>query len=215
MSFFRICNKKAINFAKSNSTKTTMLVYDRQRKASLPKENYSKPKIATVPTKKIKICTGSEVKKMCRPKPCECPPKTSSSRSFMAMCGFLMKSLIAGSVVYWTYDAGIWGDSERTEEVYTNLCHMLHGDTHKQITHISKACLAEMELRKLSPTPPPVDECSRPPIDSGKTMYKIKDAWNHAITCIFEGVTQFPGNIMRWYNEKQGKERKCIPVKTK
>lgn len=90
------------------------------------------------------------MKRMCRPPPCTCPPKNERLTLFKCVCqclGFGLKSLFAASLLYWTWEAGIWGDSEDTEMFYSNVCHMMTKEG--KMRELSESCEAEMELMQV------------------------------------------------------------------
>lgn len=57
------------------------------------------------------------MKKMCAPKPCPCPPK-SSSEGILGPIKFALKSIVAGALVFLTVESGIWSDPKTTEALY-------------------------------------------------------------------------------------------------
>lgn len=88
---------------------------------------------------------------MCPPKLCDCPPKPLKRGFFgylALILGVGIKTGIALGLVYWTYDIGLWGDAEDTEDLYLDIRETImpfsSGVQHKQ--HISKLCQAEIDL---------------------------------------------------------------------
>ncbi|KAK4884498.1 hypothetical protein RN001_000769 [Aquatica leii] len=214
------CLNKASNLSNACKGKTTLLVYERSEKPAERKHDcVPRPQISIVPTKKIRICTGAELKKMCRPTPCECPPQLSKFGSFLNCLYrtvlFSIKSAILGSLVYWTWEAGIWGDSVDVERFYSTVCYLFSEKCTKPDKVLSKSCQKELEIIALTIPPSVDDPCIVPPVNNAKLQYKIKQSWNHAVTGVFEGVTQFPDNVSRYYQKIMGNEKKCIKVKSK
>lgn len=106
-----------------------------------------------MPAKRIRVCTGAEMKKICPPKLCDCPPKKKKGffACLMQLFALGFKILVAGGIVYISYDAGIWGDSEQTERLYGSFCQTFlplicpdSGVTKKK--KLPEVCMAEMEL---------------------------------------------------------------------
>lgn len=58
------------------------------------------------------------MKKMCKPKPCPCPPKSDSRIGIIGPLKFLMKAALASSLVYLTVQAGVWSEPQTSEELY-------------------------------------------------------------------------------------------------
>jgi hypothetical protein len=105
--------------------------------------------------KRIKICTGAELKKMCPPPPCPCPPKpprVGFLQRLAKILGFGAKSLLALGAIYVTYDMGIWGDSQATGELYKSMCNAIlpHIVEPAKEKPMSPSCKAELELFNVS-----------------------------------------------------------------
>lgn len=75
--------------------------------------------------KRIRVCTGAEMKKMCAPKVCPCPRKSSVPLGVAGLVKFALKAALAGSIVYLTVQAGVWGKPETSEELYYTFYQML------------------------------------------------------------------------------------------
>lgn len=112
--------------------------------------------IAHIPVTKIRVCTGAELKRMCPELPCECPPTRagwSLISGLRSLVGFGLKAALAAALVYWSYDIGLWGDSTRTEEIYSEICQAIMPmfcsksarDT-LQPRELSELCEAEMDM---------------------------------------------------------------------
>ncbi|KAF5281635.1 hypothetical protein FQA39_LY17757 [Lamprigera yunnana] len=217
----QICLNRTINLAKNIKKcpdKTTLLIYNKNERPidrgadCIPTSNVDR-----VPTKKIRICTGAELKKMCRPPPCSCPPELSKFGSvsyyFFRFVLFCIKSATISGLIYWTWDVGVWGDSEDTERFYSNICY-LFTDCKKPEKTLSKACQKEQEIRQLELISQTEDECKRPTVNRAKTIYKIKNTWNRAITTIFGSFATLPESVKHRF-ENSNKDSECLPIKTK
>lgn len=75
-----------------------------------------------VPLKQIRVASGDELKRMCAPMPCKYPERPSIFQLILNAIGTAFKVLIAGSLIYVTYDAGLWSDADKTEELYKRFC---------------------------------------------------------------------------------------------
>lgn len=109
--------------------KQNLLVYDKSNlcvaKSKLPKTCYITPLKKANP-KKIRVCTGADLKRMCPPKLCACPTKRAKNTGLWAslgrLLGFGVKGALAGGLIYWTYGIGLWGKPDETEQLYIDLC---------------------------------------------------------------------------------------------
>lgn len=74
--------------------------------------------------KRIRVATGDELRMMCAPYPCSCPGANDITLigAILSALGLAFKILIVGGLIYVTYDAGLWGNSEQTEELYVRSC---------------------------------------------------------------------------------------------
>lgn len=109
------------------------------------------PDISALPAKRIKVCTGAELKKICPPKLCDCPPYQpgiSFIRAIVHMIGLVAKSLLAGGLVYLTYRSGMWGDNEQTEKLFLGLCKDLAPTLcgKNKTVKLSELCESEINL---------------------------------------------------------------------
>lgn len=111
------------------------------------------PEICKIPAKRIRVATGAELKKMCAPRPCPCPPKSPTIGMIgyiLRMVGLGVKALIAGGLVYATYDMGLWGDSEQTEKLYSKTCDTFKPYFYPTIEEepkpVDEACEAQEDL---------------------------------------------------------------------
>ncbi|GJQ69243.1 hypothetical protein Trydic_g15245 [Trypoxylus dichotomus] len=148
----RVCVSQASKLAKQKCVKkTNLLVYEKGDHCAtvLKPGGYALPPIAAVPAKKIRICTGADLKKMCPPKLCSCG--TKKTRTFFgtitALLGLGIKAGIAAAVVYWTYDIGLWGDAEDTEDIYLDICESIFPPKlQPRKKKLSPVCQAEIDL---------------------------------------------------------------------
>ncbi|XP_012285267.1 uncharacterized protein LOC105702346 [Orussus abietinus] len=86
-----------------------------------PKEGkaYEPPKPVT-----IKLCTRKELQGTCAPKLCDCPQKPPPETKLQKLCRWLnfgLKCSVTGGLVNWTYSIGLWGSSEKTEDIYRGM----------------------------------------------------------------------------------------------
>lgn len=112
--------------------------------------------IVSLPAKRIKICTGAELKKMCAPPSPPCLPKKPKTTMMMRLArvlGFGAKSMLALGAVYVTYDMGIWGDSETTRGLYKRLCQFILPQIVQPVKEKpvqSSSCQEQLELFNVS-----------------------------------------------------------------
>ncbi|KAK6636336.1 hypothetical protein RUM43_009996 [Polyplax serrata] len=76
-------------------------------------------------TKPVRVCTKEDMQAFyCPPVPCDCkmkPPPLTLPQKIVKMTILLIKSLIVGGLVYYTWSEGLWSDSERTSIIYDKL----------------------------------------------------------------------------------------------
>ncbi|KAH0813225.1 hypothetical protein GEV33_009566 [Tenebrio molitor] len=163
-----------------------------------------KPKAETIScpqVKRIKICTGAELKKMCPPPPCPCPPKpprVGFLQRLAKILGFGAKSLLALGAIYVTYDMGIWGDSQATGELYKSMCNAIlpHIVEPAKEKPMSPSCKAELELFNMFERDPYC--CDKFPIDHESGVYEMQQKWNKIVSTTFSAVSGFPGRVKTW-----------------
>ncbi|XP_050308148.1 uncharacterized protein LOC126744679 [Anthonomus grandis grandis] len=171
-------------------------------------KNKIKIPICTPKPKTIRVCTGAELRKMCPPPVCPCEPTKKKVRSFglIRFLGFGLKSAIAAAMVYITYDMGIWGTTEDTQQLYSNACTMFGSPRPKKNTKWDPpSCEAESEF-----FPPhtynPYAQCEEPPIRTEDTYMKFKNLWNQGVSSVFHGIANFPGNLMSFEGKSKAKD---------
>ncbi|XP_028146201.2 uncharacterized protein LOC114339721 isoform X1 [Diabrotica virgifera virgifera] len=170
--------------------------------------------ISRVPPKVIKICTGAEMKKMCPP-PCDCPKIIKAANKNGGLLGFLLFSLkvaIAAGVVYVSYDLGIWGTTEDTQNLYRKYCAAKSEPRKKNDKWESPSCEAQQDLFAAKVLRP-YEHCDNPPFDSEKSYYKFQNKWNSGVQTVFGAIAGFPYNIINWSRRKEvvNDQLKCVP----
>ncbi|RZC40243.1 uncharacterized protein BDFB_008631 [Asbolus verrucosus] len=202
----RVCAERTINLAKQTcARKTNLLVYERQKgEGCRPQPKIYIPPISSPQVKRIKICTGAELKKMCPPPPCPCPPKIPRPTLITRLARLLglgVKSLLALGAVYVTYDMGIWGDSNTTGDLYKRICiEMLPKFVEpSKAKSIPPSCQAEQELFNLLEKDPYC--CDKFPIDHENGVYELQQKWNKVVSTTFESVAGFPNHVRKWSHQ--------------
>ncbi|EFA07381.1 uncharacterized protein LOC656310 [Tribolium castaneum] len=205
MSKSRVCPDKTINAEKETcAKKTNLLIYEREKgEACKPPKTYIPP-ISSPQVKRIKICTGAELKKMCAPPPCPCPPKIPRPTLLQRLgklLGLGAKSLVALGAVYVTYDMGIWGDSKTTGELYKNVCNAILPNIIEPAKEkpLTSSCKAELELFNAFEKDPYC--CDKFPIDSESSAYEVQQKWNKIVTKTFSAIAGFPATVRNWSHQ--------------
>ncbi|KAG5891183.1 hypothetical protein JTB14_031805 [Gonioctena quinquepunctata] len=199
--------------------KTNLLVYQQptgERQDRLPcadkeKPRY-KPQICRPTPKVIRICTGKEMKKMCPPKYCDCSPK-KPSKGLLNLLRFGLKVAAAAAAVYVTYDLGVWGSTDDTQDLYRSYCRITR-DPAKNKTEKwdPPSCEAERDFFKI-PAFRPYGKCDYPPFDSERTGNNLQKHWNQAIEYVFCGLAGFPYNVIEKLRYKEKVVSKDTEVK--
>ncbi|XP_074042258.1 uncharacterized protein [Leptinotarsa decemlineata] len=206
--------------------KTNLLVYqqpsgEKQKRTHPCSEEIRpkyKPTICRLKPKVIRVCTGAELKRMCPPKHCECAPKVRRpSRGVFGIFGFGLKAALAAAAIYVTYDLGIWGSMEDTQNLYRTYCTMTKEPAKKKMGKWDPpSCEAERDLLRI-PSFKPYGQCDDPPFDHERSAYNFQNTWNCAIECIFAGIVRFPYNIIDKFQGKETtkvveeEQQLCIP----
>ncbi|KAJ3649476.1 hypothetical protein Zmor_021216 [Zophobas morio] len=201
MSKSRVCAEKV---AKACTKKTNLLVYERKKGDGCQKTKPYVPPISNPQLKRIRICTGAELKKMCPPPPCPCPPQQAKRdlgllSKLLRILGFGAKSLLAASAIYLTYDMGIWGDSESTGKLYKSICDaVLPNIVEPQVREktLTPSCQAERELFHMFEKDPYC--CDKFPIDHETGVYELQQKWNRMVTATFSSLAGFPARMRNW-----------------
>nr|CAI5820283.1 unnamed protein product [Callosobruchus analis] len=158
------------------------------------------------------------MKKMCPPKLCDCKPK-KPGKGLLGLIGFALKAGVAAAAVYVSYDAGIWGTGDDTQDLYKSYCTIkTNPQQRKEQIWDPPSCQEEREL--FTPQPfDPYKHCDRPPVQLQDKQIKFKQYWNCAVTCIFSAIAGFPSNIVNRSSkggegekkEKEDDQPFCIP----
>nr|AKI05478.1 putative seminal fluid protein AcpC04 [Cephalota litorea] len=118
--------ERTINLAKQGNSleerRTRLLVFEK----SDPPQPYIGAQLPPGITnlkcpKKIRVCTALDMKKTCPPPVCDCPPLRPpfTILGMIRKCAILgCKSVVVGSLIYWTWDIGLWGNQEKTHRLY-------------------------------------------------------------------------------------------------
>lgn len=203
--------------------KTNILVYqtptgEKKKKESpcAQKQPSFQPPICRPKTKQIRICTGKEMKKMCAPKLCECPAPPKS-RGLLGLLGFGLKAAIAAAAVYVTYDIGIWGSTDDTQDLYRAYCRLKTEPKRQETMKWDPpSCDTERDLFR-PPSFNPYSRCDQPPIDQERKGYEYKQCWNKAVAKTFSVLAGLPYNLIdRISGVKKEEEEEveivqCIP----
>lgn len=217
----RVCITKKLREAQKCVQKTNLLVYEKKRGEDFEHMQSNKfvSHVRCVPGKKIRICTGAELKKTCPPKPCACPcPKPPLG--ILSWIGSLIKLgfkvLIAGGIVYWTIEKGIWGTPDSTEELYTQYCQAYaprfcpESMEHKEV---QKTRLCEVqESLQCQKIPAPPGTCDAVP-SIERRVQTMKEKWNRFIMCTFGLLAYFPDNAIQFYHDSKGNIEKAMEKK--
>ncbi|XP_019767597.1 uncharacterized protein LOC109542704 isoform X2 [Dendroctonus ponderosae] len=168
--------------------------------------------------KPIRVCTGADLRKMCSPKVCPCEPSKKKPFGILRVLGFGFKSALAAAAVYITYDMGIWGSTEETQNLYGNACTLFGQPQPKKNSKWDPpSCEAESGFFS-KPNYKPYDYCQDPPIRAEESFLKFKHMWNRSVSYIFHGIANFPGNLTGKDSklkpdEEATKPKECISYK--
>ncbi|XP_022905661.1 uncharacterized protein [Onthophagus taurus] len=220
----RVCVNQAKQLAKQRACvkKTNILVYDKSKpncNIDVKPGGYIIPPIANVPAKKIRVCTGADLRKMCAPKLCECPKvhKVGLMTRLFRLIGFGIKLVIAGGLIYWTYDMGLWGDSYQSEEIYLGLCETITPlicSCPPKPRNISDVCEKEIELM-CKPPPRETDGVCRKAPNTEVAAHNVKSTWNKLVVCTFDIITDFPSYVKAAYHKIKSLGDECEDTKPK
>ncbi|KAF7285944.1 hypothetical protein GWI33_008916 [Rhynchophorus ferrugineus] len=200
--------------------KSNVLVYKQPtgQRVTRPEECAPKLKIPICKPKpkRIKICTGSELRKMCPPQVCPKDLPKKKPNGFMKFLGFGAKSILAASLVYVTYDMGIWGNGDDTQDLYYSACTAFKApQPRKNDKWDPPSCEAESDLFT-HPRYDPYARCNVPPLSAETSYLLFQRYWNIAVQNVFSGIANFPSNIIeRVTNATKAKEKEenvCVPV---
>ncbi|XP_060518253.1 uncharacterized protein LOC132697022 [Cylas formicarius] len=147
--------------------------------------------------KRIKVCTGADLRKMCAPKVCPCDPaKRRRGFGLGRLLGFSAKAAIAAGIFYVTYDMGIWGTTDDTQELCKTVCALLKGpQPHKSEKWDPPSCQAARDMFT-APGFDPYGHCDAPPVSFGTVVSKMQQSWNWAVSGLFRGLAGLPHNVI-------------------
>ncbi|XP_030759747.1 uncharacterized protein LOC115885100 [Sitophilus oryzae] len=133
---------------------------------------------------------------MCAPPVCFKEVEVKKRFGLLKFLGFGMKSAVAAALVYISYDMGIWGTTDETQEMYNTACAMFKGPRPKKNTKWDPpSCEAESDLFHQS-SYDPYGHCDLPPFRAEDISLKFQRLWNGAISNIFSGIAHFPKNVI-------------------
>ncbi|XP_057668195.1 uncharacterized protein LOC130901111 [Diorhabda carinulata] len=211
-------------------TKTNLLAYQKpegekteQRPCQKRKQPAYSATISRCQPKVIKICTGAEMKKMCPP-PCDCTIKPRSSGRSSGALGILflgIKAAIAATLVYVSYDMGIWGTTDDTQDLYRKYCAATSQPKKRNDKWDPPSCEAQKELFAARPFNP-YGHCDEAPINPERSFHTFQNKWNKGVECVFGSLACFPNNIINLFcgdnkqknqltRDKQDTQPRCIP----
>ncbi|EEB14773.1 conserved hypothetical protein [Pediculus humanus corporis] len=76
------------------------------------------------PTKPVRICTKEDLQTFYCPPPCDCkvkPIPLTWTQKIIKTTILIVKSLIVGGLVYYTWSEGLWSDTEHSAILYDKL----------------------------------------------------------------------------------------------
>lgn len=206
--------------------KTNQLVYPKPtgERHDKPPSCYSskilhRPPICRIKPKPIRVCSRTDMKKMVPPPKCECKVKRIGGKGGLSsLLLFGLKAAIAAGVVYVSYDVGIWGTIDQTQEMYKTLC---TATTTPQKRNTDKwsppSCEAERSLHRPNHFNQ-YSHCDVSPIDLEESSAKWRSYWNSAVEAVFSSIASFPHNIINNFKLLEGFKRnisndteECIP----
>ncbi|VEN41889.1 unnamed protein product, partial [Callosobruchus maculatus] len=166
--------------------------------------------------KTIRVATGKELKKICPPKLCDCKPK-KPGKGLLGLIGFALKAGVAAAAIYISYDAGIWGTGDDSQDLYKAYC-TIKTDPQKRKEKIWEPPSCQEERELFTPQPfDPYSHCDKPPVRLQDNQIKFKQYWNCAVTCVFSAIAGFPNNVMNRSSKREEKKKEedeqpfCIP----
>lgn len=171
-----------------------------------------RPSICRLKPKQVRICNRADMKKMVPPIICDCKVKTGGGLLSLLMFG--LKAAFAAGAIYVTYDLGIWGTTDQTQEMYRTYC---AAKTSPQIKKQEKwnppSCEAERGFHKEG-TFYPYSHCDVSPIDMQNNSVKWSNYWNSGVTLFFGGLAGLPYNLInilsgRNRHKESGERKKC------
>ncbi|XP_018334150.1 uncharacterized protein LOC108743180 [Agrilus planipennis] len=203
--------EQTINLAKkcvNTPSATQQLVLDRPVPPICrpPYANQAAP-VQCPNVKHIKVCTGAEMKKKCfQARPCAAPitPPKSAGQKLASLILFGVKAAFAGSLVYMTYEMGLWGNSQSTEQIWKEMCEIFGLSKKREIPEPSLRCKAERELGAMAQPGFP-DACSRMMVDTERTVYNLQNTWNKIVTSIFWFFLKGPEELINYVNQQSKK----------
>lgn len=177
-----------------------------------------KPFVCRVKAKPIRICSGADMKKMVPPKTCECKrTKIRGGRGILGFIFFGLKTALAAGAVYVSYDLGVWGTIDQTQEIYRTFCSVTTVPQKRKVEKWSPpACEAERSLHHPSPFNQ-FSHCDASPIDLQENCAKWRTCWNFGVEQVFGALAGLPHNVINKFRAihrsetSDVKDVKCTP----
>lgn len=178
------------------------------------------PKVRTIPVcrikpKAIRVCTGADLRRMCPPRMCDCSTIKPRGNALLSLLLFGLKAAIAAGAVYVTYDMGIWGTNDDSQNFYSTTCNIIAPTTMTPRRINNKwdppSCFESKTLFKMPPYNP--YGCDEPPYNMSRVFYALENIWNHSIYAIFSNVAAMPYKVLAILNpaeEETIKEKKPL-----
>lgn len=130
---------------------------------------------------RIRMCTVEEMHQMC-PEPCFKPSPPPKPRLLLRIGSLAIKMAIAGSLVWWTYDIGLWGDGYQSERLWQGTVNAIFGPEKKK------------------------ERDSKCPTGIEKGMYEFRDAYNRTAIAITAAIANLPYSVLP---ESMTKSKNC------
>lgn len=214
----RVCITRTINLSKPTAKcqkKANLLVYEKKAcEPECPKiDIYGVAPISKITAKRIRVCTGAELKKMCAPKICGCEVEERKRRNFIAsILGLGAKGLLAAALIYGSYECGLWGTGEDTEKLYMDMCDTAAPlmypeckrkpcpDAYKQEDpETEKYCRIQRSLSCSILDKPHKPCCNNPP-SIARGMYSIAENWNKFVITLFDVIVNLPEKLSNLFS---------------
>lgn len=155
-----------------------------------------KPSICRIKSKPIRICTAADMKKMVPPNICVCKPHAAGAKGLLGFLLFGIKVAVAAAAIYVSYDLGVWGTIDETQEMYRTYCAAKKGPQKRTyFKWTPPSCEAERSLHRPGQFNA-YSHCDASPIDMEKSGVKWKNCWNSGVEAVFFALAGFPHNLI-------------------
>lgn len=132
---------------------------------------------------------------------------------------FGLKAALAAGAIYVSYDLGVWGTTDQTQEMYRTFCAARTSPQKRKNDKWSPpSCEAERSIHHVSPFNQ-FSHCDDTPFNLEKNGIKWGSYWNFGVEQLFHALAGLPYNVTNKFREIRGDKKEkleevsCIPYR--